>query len=82
MDFRTTLRELDEVIVKAQVAINNDLTDIDATPPCNGRRRKRQHLIALQALEPSPSVPRRRQAEAVMGRSSVLCTLLVYFSAR
>ena len=76
MDFRTTLRELDEVIVKAQVAINNDLTDIDATPPCNGRRRKRQHL------EPSPSVPRRRQAEAVMCRSSVLCALLVYFSAR
>ena len=49
MDFRTTLRELDEVIVKAQVAINNDLTDTDATPPCNGRRRKRRHLIALQA---------------------------------
>jgi hypothetical protein len=49
MDFRITMRELDEVIVKTQITINRELAELDAMPPPNRQRGRRRRLVSLQA---------------------------------
>jgi len=49
MDFRTTIRELDEVIGKTQLAIAHELQELNAMPSSNGRRGKERRLFTLQA---------------------------------
>jgi hypothetical protein len=49
MDFRTTMRELDEVIAKAQMTITQALATLDVLPPCTMRQDKQQRVASLQS---------------------------------
>ena len=49
MDHRTTMRELDEVIIKAQAATGRESAEAEALPDCELRRRKERQVRATRA---------------------------------
>ena len=49
MDTRTMIRELDEVIARAQSAAEREATLLDVLPECGLRRRKQAQLRTLRA---------------------------------
>jgi hypothetical protein len=49
MDLRTTLRELDEVIERAQAATEREVALLDVLPKCGLRRRKQEQVHTMRA---------------------------------
>ncbi len=67
MDTRTTMRELDEVIARAQVTVEREAAIMDVLPDCGLRRRAqervratRAHIRQLQKLRSSVRASRHR----------------------
>jgi hypothetical protein len=48
MDIRTTLRELDEVIERAQAATEREVALLDVLPKCGLRRRKQEQVRTMR----------------------------------
>ena len=66
MDHRTTVRELDEMIVRTRSAAEREMKLVRALPPCGLRRRKerlvrsmRDHLRQLHSLQTTVQRHRR-----------------------
>ena len=49
MDLRTTMRELDEVIVRAQQVTERENALLNVLPDCGLRRRKQHQVRAMRA---------------------------------
>lgn len=49
MDLRTIVRELEEVISKAQAAADREVALLEALPQCALRRRKQRQVTAMRA---------------------------------
>jgi hypothetical protein len=79
MDTRTTMRELDEVIARAQFTVERDAAAVDVLPDSGLRRRTqervratRAHVRHLQKLRSTVRASRCREAlESVPPRASL-----------